>query len=293
MKHSLYFNQSAINNRFLFEIHTLEQLRETSTHDPETAHSNNFFEIVWITNGTGLHCIDLEKTLIAPGMVFFVKPGQTHRLVTPENTTGYIISFAEAFLDPEDLQAGATCHKSLYQFFASRGGTLIADETQPDLLDVLQKMLKEFGRAELFGYELLKRYFKIFMIYLSRQFEGTLNTSSQSRNMELVQQFMALLDKNYRAQKMVAAYAGEMRVTPNYLNEIIKKVTGLPAGHHIRNRIVLEAKRLALYSDGCMKEIAYELGFNDSAHFSKFFKSVTGENFSEFKKVKLTFSIAV
>ena len=58
----------------------------------------------------------------------------------------------------------------------------------------------------------------------------------------------------------------------NYLNEIIKKTTGYSAGYHIRQRVVLEAKRKAAYSDSCMKEIAYHLGFCDIAHFSKFFK---------------------
>jgi len=65
---------------------------------------------------------------------------------------------------------------------------------------------------------------------------------------------------------------------------IVKKHTQHSAGYHIRQRIVLEAKRLAIYSDVCMKEIAYLLGFSDTAHFSKFFKKSTGINFSEFKR---------
>jgi YesN/AraC family two-component response regulator len=65
---------------------------------------------------------------------------------------------------------------------------------------------------------------------------------------------------------------------------IVKRHTRQPAGYHIRQRIVQEAKRLALYSDVCMKEIAYLLGFSDTAHFSKFFKKSTGINFSEFKR---------
>jgi AraC-like DNA-binding protein len=93
-----------------------------------------------------------------------------------------------------------------------------------------------------------------------------------------------MLEKSYREKKMVAEYAAQLLVTPNHLNGIIKKNTGCSAGHMIRKRVVLEAKRLARYSDAGMKEIAYSLGFSDSAHFSKFFKSVCGTNFSDFKK---------
>ena len=63
-----------------------------------------------------------------------------------------------------------------------------------------------------------------------------------------------------------------MHSPPNYFNEVIKKITGRSAGHHIRERIILEAKRLALYSEINMKEIAYELGFIDLAISVNFLK---------------------
>ena len=153
-------------------------------------------------------------------------------------------------------------------------------------------MQKEYNNSQLFSIEILRRYLKIFLLTLTRHFEDHFQVIHQTRNMELVQQFMSLLDKRFKTQKMVAAYARDLYVTPNYLNEIIKKTTGFPAGYHIRQRVVLEAKRLAQYSNMCMKEIAYTLDFADSAHFSKFFKTVTGSNFSDFKKEKLTLAMA-
>jgi AraC-like DNA-binding protein len=145
-------------------------------------------------------------------------------------------------------------------------------------------MMKECGNLYLFKAEILRRYFKIFLIYLTRQFPTVLKTTMQSRNIELAEKFKSHLEKNFRTQKKVADYARLLSVTPNYLNEIVKKITGYPASHHIRQRVVLEAKRQAAYSDICMKEVAWQLGFSDIAHFSKFFKNSTGVNFSEFKK---------
>ena len=100
---------------------------------------------------------------------------------------------------------------------------------------------------------------------------------------------MESLEKKFKEKKMVADYAAELFITPNYLNGIIKKMTGFSAGYHIRQRVVLEAKRLGRYSDAGMKEIAYSLGFEDSSHFSKFFKAVAGMNFSDFKKERLPY----
>ena len=95
---------------------------------------------------------------------------------------------------------------------------------------------------------------------------------------------MESLDKNFKEKKMVAEYTAELLVTPNYLNRIVKRNSGLSASHYIRKRIVLEAKRMGRYSDAGMKEIAYDLGFLDLAHFSRFFKTFGGTNFSEFKR---------
>jgi AraC-like DNA-binding protein len=90
---------------------------------------------------------------------------------------------------------------------------------------------------------------------------------------------------------MVAEYAAQLLVTPNYLNRIVKRNTGFSAGHHIRQRIVLEAKRMGRFSGAGLKEIAYDLGFLDIAHFSRFFKTFGGTNFSEFKRGALGCSI--
>jgi YesN/AraC family two-component response regulator len=98
---------------------------------------------------------------------------------------------------------------------------------------------------------------------------------------------MELVSRTSRTKKMVADYASELMVTPNYLNQIVKRVSGFPASHHIQQYLIIEAKRQATQSCRSMKEIAYDLGFDDLAHFSKFFKSKSGTNFTNFKKTSV------
>ncbi|HJT72955.1 MAG TPA: helix-turn-helix domain-containing protein, partial [Chitinophaga sp.] len=111
-----------------------------------------------------------------------------------------------------------------------------------------------------------------------------LQTTMQTRNLELMERFKSLVEVHFKSHRKVADYARLLTVTPNYLNEIVKKISGYPASYHIRQRIVLEAKRRAAYSDVCMKEVAWYLGFSDIAHFSKFFKNTTGTTYSDFKR---------
>jgi AraC family transcriptional regulator, transcriptional activator of pobA len=154
-------------------------------------------------------------------------------------------------------------------------------------------MLREFENEQPHRMEILKRFFKIFLIYLTRKTDEHNQAIEHSRETELVKNFMELLDKNFKEKKMVAEYAGELSVTSNYLNRVVKKITGHSAGNHIRNRVVLEAKRMGRYSAAGLKEIAYQLGFLDSAHFSRFFKTFGGTNFSDFKKGALVVPLNV
>ena len=102
--------------------------------------------------------------------------------------------------------------------------------------------------------------------------------------MRLFNRFSAALDQQFRTMKQVAEYANELSVTPSYLTEVVKRISGYSASYHIQQRMVQEAKRLAIYDDANMKMVAYALGFDDLSHFSRFFKNAAGINFSQFKK---------
>ena len=122
------------------------------------------------------------------------------------------------------------------------------------------------------------------MLYLSRKSGAGDSPGVYDKDLQLVKRFMMLLRENIVHKKMVANYAGELCVTPGYLNRVVKKVSGFPASYHIQQYIILEAKRQAIHLGSTMKEIAYTLGFTDPAHFSKFFKNGNGASFSQFKR---------
>lgn len=270
-------------NNLPFEIHSLQRLHENREDFFYAPQSNGNFKMIWVIKGSGSLRLDLQELTVEDNSLFFLKPNQVHQLQLTEAFEGYFFSFSESFLCMEDQESNSTYHTSLFKLFAAAKAITVQHDFV-DMKNITERMIKEFDSENLFRGEILRRYFKILLIYITRQLEGNFEAIHPTRNMEIVQQFMRLLEKNYKEQKMVADYASMLSVTPNYLNEIIKKITGFPAGHHIRQRIVLEAKRRATYSDNCMKEIAYFLGFCDMAHFSKFFKNTTGMNFTDFKK---------
>ncbi len=270
-----------------FEVRTIQSIYEETGSLDELSKNSDYFQLFWITQGTGTYIVDLEKTSIQSNHVFCIKPGQKHKLGLDDNARGFVFLFTESFINTGELEFDLGCQSGFLHLFSPSAGIILQHEILNDMKDLVDKILKEFNNLFSFKTEILKRYFKIFLIYLTRGFEEKFKPVMQTRNMEMVQNFMRLVEKNFKEKKMVADYAGHLAVTPNYLNEVVKKNTGHSAGHHIRQRVILEAKRIAVYSDLSMKEIAYELGFLDPYHFSKFFKTAAGINFSDFKKERV------
>ena len=93
-----------------------------------------------------------------------------------------------------------------------------------------------------------------------------------------------MVEKEYRAQRQPAHYATQLNITEKKLNGICKDNSGENAGNYIKNRVLLEAKRLLNNTNHNIKEIAYFLGFEDPSYFNRFFRAKTGLTAGDFRK---------
>lgn len=279
LKQAIPFQQ----NNLPFEIRTIDWM-EKNRQQNQIPHRHSYYEIIWIKQGSGMYLVDLEKHEVAENMVCCAAPGQVHQLKGGEQIQGFVISFNNDFLLLGQDKSAAWLNERASPSFANFSVAKLNNETAIEVDHLIQKMVKEFDNFFLLRSEILMGFFKILLIYLARQSDKAGPAIGQTRNADLVKKFFTIVENKYISLKKVTEYAEHLAVTPNYLNEIVKKVSGFPASHHIQQRIVLEAKRHATYSDSSMKEIAYNLGFDDIAHFSKFFKNVSGQSFTDFKK---------
>jgi AraC-like DNA-binding protein len=272
----------AIQTHLPFEIYELEA--NSSDCHFSVPHQHNSFELVWLLEGEGSYLVDNEQHQVAANQVYCLTPGQLHQFKPGKSLRGYLITFSQEFLlMPKDNAALIFYSNSCHQL---SGTTVIHlnEDVRIEMEDLVVKMQKEFDNFFLLRSEILRGLLNIFMIYLTRQYRPAAAPPARQGNRSLVNRFFSIVEKKYMVYKLVADYADELAVTPNHLNEMVKKVSGYPASHHIRQRVVLEAKRQATYSGSSMKEIAYSLGFDDIAHFSKFFKNLSGRSFTDYKK---------
>jgi AraC family transcriptional regulator, transcriptional activator of pobA len=240
-------------------------------------------EIIWIQAGSGSLTADFNTMTFSGNVVFCLAPGLCRTLAPHSRLTGYYLSLSRDFLKLSEGQADLSIlsaqHALGNKVLTLRPDVGLAIEMQ----DVIEKMLREYSNYFMLRAEILKSLVRILGIYLTRNTPQDLAAAVNSRDVDMVRKFMALVERHYATKKKVSEYADELCVTPNYLNQRVKRVSGFPASYHIQQQIVLEAKRQAACSGMRMKEIADALGFQDHAHFSKFFKTYSGVSFSSYK----------
>jgi AraC-like DNA-binding protein/mannose-6-phosphate isomerase-like protein (cupin superfamily) len=284
-KRSTYHPPSVIANSGSFEICRLEQ-RDLPDISPDIkGRISSHYEIIWILKGEGNLWLNHEKQRIPEGAISCIKPNLWHKLEAEGILQGFVLSFNEPFLGIGDHEIESGYRSALISVFESEQPLLTEAAATADMQEIAEKLQWEFDNADLFRTEILQRYLKVFLVYLARQFEQRCSGMfRQKRMVGLVERFFSLLTEDIGIKRTVGDYARQLFVTPNYLNEMIKKNTGHSAGYHIRQRIILEVKRMVTFAGAPTKEVAYALGFSDMAHFSRFFKQNAGLNFSDFKK---------
>ena len=267
-----------------FEIQSIESLLKDGAEGNSTLIYDDKFSIVWIQERGGEIQVDLQKLTLQNETVYYVKPGQALLLDITENAKGYVISFAREFVELYEMKSSELFNTPLFHPSASTPVITIKSEVASFMASIADEMLQEYRSYLDLRAEILKGFLKIFIIYLSRQAQTTDTTNFWSRKTDLVNLFFTHLEKHFTAKKMVKEYAGMLAVTPSYLNDTVKEISGYTASHHIQQRIVLEAKRRAVFEGYSLKEAAYDLGFFDPSHFSKYFKNSSGINFTDFRK---------
>lgn len=143
----------------------------------------------------------------------------------------------------------------------------------------------EWKSNDNFQGEMLRTLLKQLIIKTTRIAKQQSNNYQEfsDEKMDIVRKFMLALEGNFKQEHGVNFYAAALHKSPKTLSNIFAILKQPAPSKVIQSRIILEAKRYLHYSDKSVKEIAYELGFESSAHFSRFFKMYSGANASEFR----------
>jgi AraC family transcriptional regulator, transcriptional activator of pobA len=269
-----------------FVIKKLDGIDNLALGTEVNPHRHNYYSIIWPLAGGGKHIIDFREYPISPDHIFFVSPWQVHQVTVTSSLKAYVILFTSEFLDKNSIRNDFVSNLRLFRN-SDETPPLPLDEKMADKLRIFaESMISAFNNQADMYLEIIGAYLKLFLIECNGQ--CSLIPGSNLQNIEvsktLVKSFKDLVERQYSSSHQVKDYAETLNVTPNYLNEVIKTSMNIPAKEFIQNRLILEAKRMVIFTEKSAKEIGFELGFDDPSHFSKFFKSNTGQTLQAFKE---------
>lgn len=247
-------------------------------------HRHDFYHAVWITHGSGIHIIDDQRYDVKRHALYFMSPGQVHDFQLSDDATGYSISFSAEFFSLQ-LENKKVLDEMPFFRVENPVPAVYLDEGQVRALrPVIDDMAAEHV-AQQSGYlDVLRSYLAIFLTKACRFVEPVTSGEPVIRNLMLARRFKALLEQHFQTVAEPAEYADMLRVTERALNEATRRALGATANKLIRDRVMLEAKRLLLHSETPVSRIADQLAFDDPAYFSRCFKKHTGRSPVEYRQ---------
>jgi len=247
-------------------------------------HRHSFYHLVLFTAGSGAHTIDFEQFEVSKGQLYFMIPGQVHSWQFRDDVDGYVINFSEAFFPVQQEQASLLERFAFLEGVAAQSVIQLGAEACRRAIQLMKEMLQERKTTDRWQTDRLQLLLMELFILTARNSPAATNPAGSSGSDMTLRQFRKLVEQHYTRLHLPKDYAALLYIIPNYLNGLCNELLGKPAGEVIRDRILLEAKRLLVNASLHINEIAWQLHFADNSYFTKFFKKQTGITPEAFRK---------
>ncbi len=246
-------------------------------------HKHDFYAAMLFTHGSGIHEIDFTVYDVKPGSLFFLALGQTHHWQLSDDIEGYIFFHSQEFYDLIYIKDSVRDFGFFSSMSQSRHIALQKDQTD-DVAQLFQKILSEYKEQNELKTQMVVSLMTQLYIDATRMM---VNSESQNRHDYYSQRFLEfenLVESHFITEKAPSKYANMMHMTQKHLNRIVKTVVNKTTSDIIADRVILEAKRMLVYSENHFNQVAFDLGYEDYAYFSRLFKNKTNESPSDFLK---------
>lgn len=234
-----------------------KEIRKTSPHQHD-----NYFEIIYLLEGEGIHTIDQVQYPITKSTIFFVRKEQVHHWDITTAPEGYVLLLKKGFVEH-------SLDSKLKDLISQLSGLSCLYLTETKSIELIFQLL--INEKDLTVIEGLLKALLAKILIIAKPFSSV---KDKTNNILLL--FREQLTNTADLRNNVAHYAEKLNTTPQNLNVICRKVLEQSASQVISDHIISEAKRLLIYTDKNISEIAYLLSFHDTSHFIKYFKRYVG-----------------
>lgn len=252
----------------------------------EKPHRHDFYAIVLFTKGRGVHEIDFQRYDVSEGSLFFLSPGQIHSWELSEDIDGYIFFCSQEFYEMHYVNQKLRN----FPFF---GSVSFPRKLQLDAMELtknihlFQELENEHHSNNLMKNGLILSLMSQIFINSTRLFSKDFDTLTSSAGLSYFkhyQDFESLIEQYFTEHKSIAYYASLLGISSKHLNRIVQAVVQKTATEIITERVVLEAKRMLMYLDENLVDIAFRLGYEEYSYFVRVFRKNSGMTPTQFMR---------
>lgn len=243
---------------------------------PPPIHRHPFYEMILVREGAGSMKIDFIDRPVCKGALYLLSPSQIHHPIVTRDFYAYLLRFDPSIFNDKEFFDNL----SIFNFDFLQ----LTDPDYEALTLMMANLYEEFQNNRPLKQCTINNLLKLLLIKIQRLLPEVINKPMQTT---LFSSLNALMEQNGFKLIPPNEYAKELKISMKTLHATVKEYTGLACGEYIRSKTIIEAKRLLSYTALSAKEIAYKLGFNDTAYFSRFFKRETTLSPLDFRRNSL------
>ena len=234
-------------------------------------HRDSYYIFGIVESGTCRVGIDFKDCDLSAGSVICTQPHQVHRIVDKGDAKSFLLFIDGVFID-------APTKQTLAEYALSPIPFKISDTQRTELIQLFAMILRRIGERENDESKTVLQNLACTVVGIItdavRKVIG--KESKNRRHIEITLAFKELLSANEQINRNISHYAESLHISPVYLNEVIKNVTGVSVSRYIQNELILHAKRMLVYTSLTVREISTHLGIDDYAYFTRLFTKAVG-----------------
>jgi AraC family transcriptional activator of pobA len=243
----------------------------------------NFYSISLKRNFNGKMKYGQQEYDFDEGIMFFISPGQVFGIEVEKDAalkhTGWLLLIHPDFLWNTSLSK--TIPQYGYFDYSVNEALYLSEKEETTIITIMQNVEQEYhSNIDKFSQNVIIAQLELLLTYAERFYQRQFITRKIT-NHQILNQLEDLLSGYFNSDALkkglpsVQYIAGSLNVSPGYLSELLKALTGQSTQQHIHDKLIEKAKEQLSTTGLSVSEIAYELGFEHSQSFSKLFKSKT------------------
>ncbi len=266
------FKQSA---KLKIEVVPLRTLTETSRPHLVTPHRTDFYHVFLFEDCTPIHLVDFKPIKVNPYSLLFIDKERVHQFDQLLHYEGRVLIFTEDFFHTHQNDGAFLRSSILFNELTDKPGLKLRKQDFDRFQKICDSIVEELS-MEHPEPVILKNHLHNFLLLAEREkrMQG-FTEMKKGPDLDYTLLFRNLLEKQFKNNKNVSTYADSLHVSVKRLGQATSNVVGKTPKEMIDERVLLEAKRLLVHGNQSIKEIGFQLGFEEPTNFIKYFRKHT------------------